>query len=327
MARDGSKRIAAPCLQQLMEAVACHRYLFLAFAMPVRAFRSDPSWVEDLRIKTGLSEIDLEFIGDDPRKVLAYAAGLDIYADKIEEDIHPERWMPVGRASLAQIAVPRFKVHPSGCVLLEKNAARLNLAASELEQAMKRQDTGGIVCKAMAARYPRRRVRRWKPSLKISWRYAQCLQALIDRLGRLGCTPVLGPDLSPQDHGEEGGPDLLHDDGAYIGAVRITRNHWPVPPLPRVSNRNKALKKILASYPEISRQQPRANRLKVHLVEWLDYVEEQRRILSQGVALVAKQGHWSCRSCRNIFMNDPLSATCPACNSDDITPVIHVPRK
>jgi rubrerythrin len=136
-------------------------------------------------------------------------------------------------------------------------------------------------------------------------------------------------DLSDEDAGqaedkpdERGFVENPKDEKAFVSAVEIIRKHWHVPPLPGVRNKHKALNKILDEHPEIWRWKPHANKLKVHLGRWDNYVEKEKKKIAQGLAAVAKEGHWLCRACHSTFINNPGSAKCPQCKSDDITPVI-----
>ena len=143
----------------------------------------------------------------------------------------------------------------------------------------------------------------------------------------------------PAEQGAEGGTDGLDvpdengqvlnpkDKSTYKGIAEIIRDHWPMPPLPKVRRKDKELDKILAAYTEIYWWRPRKGRRSVHLGRWLAYVNGQKELVSRGLDAVRKEGCWSCRACRAIFANDPGSANCPNCCSDDITPFVPRPWK
>jgi hypothetical protein len=119
------------------------------------------------------------------------------------------------------------------------------------------------------------------------------------------------------------------DAKAYVPACKIVREHWPVPPLEKVRNRNKALWKILGEHPEIWRRQPVGGKYKlmVHLGRWSSFLDAESDRLGKGLKAIAAKGHWMCRKCRNVFIPPPDGESCPQCKSQDITPVIPRPGK
>lgn len=131
---------------------------------------------------------------------------------------------------------------------------------------------------------------------------------------------------------EEGFVKNPKDKSAYFGASQIIKNHWPVPPLRSVSNKNKELGKILDDHPEIWRWRPQPQdkkrfRLGVHLGRWEAYLEAEKKRLDDSLSAVAKQMHWICRNCKTVFVDRPAEDRCPTCRSDDVTPVVpRVPR-
>ena len=114
------------------------------------------------------------------------------------------------------------------------------------------------------------------------------------------------------------------DRKAYLPASDVIKSQWPVPPLRGVSNKWKELGRILAVSPAMRRWRPKGCRHKlcVHLGDWLEYVNTEKKRLAAGLATVAKQGHWMCMKCNKVFVDRPGEAKCPSCGAENISPVV-----
>ena len=119
---------------------------------------------------------------------------------------------------------------------------------------------------------------------------------------------------------------------AYLPAARIIDSHWPIPPLPKVANRNKALLKVLDDHPDIWRWRPTDDerktyklkncKLMVHLGRWQHYINSQKTRLDDGFRAVAAKETWRCLKCRKGFVLAPDQANCPFCGSSNVERVI-----
>ena len=149
-----------------------------------------------------------------------------------------------------------------------------------------------------------------------------CALMLIRDRRHIATTSQATPPESGDEADEQGFVTAPEDEKAYRPASEIVNKHWPIPPLRDVRNKNKELWKILDEHPEVWRWKPSENRLMVHLGRWLTYIENQQKIISQGLAAVAKKGHWMCKGCHTVFVDQPAQDKCPGCGSGAIEPVI-----
>jgi hypothetical protein len=135
------------------------------------------------------------------------------------------------------------------------------------------------------------------------------------------------PSTPPQHDGDEqddrGFVKDPKDRAAYMKAKELIDKHSR---LLTKRNKRKELWTILDSHPQIRRWKPTLAGLKdrglyVHRGDWAKYEEEQDATIAKGLQAVGRKGHWRCKACRSLFVDQAGQARCPKCDSSDIEPV------